>query len=105
MANVSTINYTPPRACDVVLTASFEATSTGQTDFGGTVRYYLVCDQGGTVQASSPYSVATARQRYNTEWRVPVASTTPCVFTLVIITGTGTATLYNIEFKAEVIKA
>jgi hypothetical protein len=100
----SSVTFTPPVACDVIVTATFQALQSG-SDWGAGGKARLFLTQNAVTTYSDQISLGTARQSYSLTYKFAVAAGLSVTCGLWgEVTGAASVTFYNAQAIAEEIR-
>lgn len=102
---VESVTFTPSVACDVVVTATFEAQRTTGGDWGSGALYKLFKTQSASTTYGDERPVSTTRIAYTATFIFSVAAGASCEVGLFgQVTGASAVSFYNCTIVAEEIR-
>lgn len=107
MAVVEQFTVSSPVACDVVVSATFDAELTGTQSYWNKASGYvnLAMSYPGAALSSPSYAIAGPRARYAFDFKVPLPANVTATVALQVSSGIGcTVTIHAGSLRAEVIK-
>lgn len=102
---VKSVTFTPPVACNVVATATFEAQRTLGSDWGAGGEYKMFMTQSASTTYGDARLISTTRIAYSAKYVFSVAAGASCEVGLYgAVSGAATIVFHNCTIVAEEIR-